>query len=106
MYTKKTIQRNPEVMWREEEETLADVSRKLVQGEDVSDIGVAVLFSGGALLSINCLGMEIWKQCHNRTVDEIVAELLQQYDVEEELLRQDVQAFLDELARKGFIAYV
>lgn len=99
------IQRNPNVMWREEIDALAEAQAGLDRGEDVGEVGTAVLFSGGAMLSINFLGTEIWKLCDGRSIDDIVAELLEQFDVEEELLRGDVQAFLNDLSKKGFITY-
>lgn len=99
------IQRNPNVMWREEEEALADVRDALDRGEDVGEVGTSVLFCGGTMLSLNLLGMEVWKLCDGRNVAGIVAELLPQFDVEEEVLRADVEAFLSELAEKGFITY-
>lgn len=100
-----TIRRNPNVMWREEDEALAGVQESLERGEVAEDVGTAVLFSGGSMLSVNYLGMEIWKLCDGETVDGVVAELLTRFEVEENVLRDDVQAFLDELAVKGFITY-
>jgi GeoRSP system PqqD family protein len=99
------IYRNPDVMWREEDDALLDARQALERGEDAGEIGTAVLFSGGAMLSINYLGMEIWKLCDGRSVDGIVSELLSRYEVEEEVLREDVAAFLDELSAKGFIRH-
>lgn len=99
------IQRNPNVMWREEIDALAEAQAGLDRGDDVGEVGTAVLFSGGAMLSINVLGTEIWKLCDGRSIDDIVAELLEQFDVEEDLLRGDVRAFLDDLTKKGFITY-
>lgn len=92
-------------MWREEDEALAGVQDSLARGDGIDDVGTAVLFSGGTMLSINYLGLEIWKLCENRSVDEVVHELLSQFEVDESVLREDVQAFLDELALKGFIIY-
>lgn len=99
------ILRNPNVMWREEVDALAEVQAGLDSGEDVGEVGTAVLFSGGAMLSINFLGAEIWKLCDGRTFDAIVAVLLEQFDVEEDTLKNDVQSFLDDLTKKGFITY-
>ena len=99
------IHRNPHVLWREEDETLADARAALDRGEDIEALGTAVLFSGGTMLSVNYLGMEIWKLCDDRSVDDIVAALLPQFEVDEETLRTDVGEFLDELAEKGFITY-
>ena len=99
------IKRNPEVMWREEDEVLAETRQALERGDDVGEIGTSVLFCGGTVLSLNILGTEIWKICEGRSVDAIVAELITRFEVEEELLREDVSAFLDELAEKGFVSY-
>ena len=99
------IQRNPNVMWREEVEALADAQAGLDRGDDIEEVGTAVLFSGGAMLSINLLGTEIWKLCDGRTMDGIVKELFGQFDVQEEVLRADVQAFLEDLLKKGFITH-
>jgi pyrroloquinoline quinone biosynthesis protein D len=92
-------------MWREEDEALAGAREALDRGEDIGELGTSVLFSGGTMLSLNFLGTEIWKLCDGRSADDIVAELLPQFEVEEDVLRGDVQAFLDELAEKGFISY-
>ncbi|HEX9023527.1 MAG TPA: GeoRSP system PqqD family peptide chaperone [Geobacteraceae bacterium] len=99
------IHRNPNVMWREEEEVLAEAHEVLERGEDAGGMGTAVLFSGGTMLSVNILGAEIWKQCDGLGVEEIVAGLLERFEVDEDTLGRDVRAFLDELAEKGFITY-
>jgi GeoRSP system PqqD family protein len=92
-------------MWREEVDALAQVREALDRGGEVEETGTSVLFSGGTMLSLNYLGTEIWKLCDGRTMDGIVAELLPQFEVDEAVLREDVQVFLDELAAKGFITY-
>lgn len=99
------IQRNPDVMWREEEEAFADAQEGLARGEDVGETGTSVLFCGGTMLSLNFLGTEVWKLCDGRSVAGIVAELLPQFEVEEGVLSEDVEAFLAELAERGFITY-
>lgn len=99
------IHQNPNVMWREEEEALAGAREALERGDDAGEVGTSVLFSGGTMLSLNILGTEIWKICNNRSADEVVADLLQEFEVGEDTLRADVRGFLDELAEKGFIFY-
>ena len=99
------INRNPDVMWREEDEALAGARQALDRGEDVEEVGTSVLFCGGTMLALNFLGTAVWKLCDGRSIDAIVADLLPQFDVEEAVLRADVRTFLDELAEKGFITY-
>jgi pyrroloquinoline quinone biosynthesis protein D len=97
--------RNPDVLWREEDESVQQVLDGLAAGENVADIGTSVLFSDGLMTSLNLLGTEIWKRCDGRSVDEIIAELTDRFDVEPAVLKEDALAFLSELARKGYIRY-
>lgn len=97
------VYRNPDILWREEDESRAQALDGLEQGEDVTAVGTSVLFSDGVMLSLNILGTEIWKRCDGRSVDDIVSELTQQFDVEPVVLKKDALAFLAELAEKGFI---
>jgi GeoRSP system PqqD family protein len=97
--------RNPDVLWREEDEPKAQAYEGLSRGEDVADMGTSVLFADGVMLSLNVLGTEIWKRCDGRSVDEIVSDLIAQFDVEPDVLKEDATAFLSELAQKGFIRY-
>lgn len=99
------IHRNPDVMWREEDEARAEAQERLDRGDDIGEIGTSVLFSGGTMVSLNLLGTEIWKLCDGLSDDDIVARLLPEFEVDEDTLRADVREFLDELAGKGFITY-
>jgi GeoRSP system PqqD family protein len=99
------IIRNPEILWREEDDSRAQAYEGLAQGENVSEVGTSVLFSDGVMLSLNVLGTEIWKRCDGRDLEEIVSELTGQFDVAPDVLREDAQAFLEELEEKGFIRY-
>jgi pyrroloquinoline quinone biosynthesis protein D len=97
--------RNPDVLWREEDESKAEAYAGLSKGEDVADVGTAVLFADGIMISLNVLGTEIWKRCDGRSVDEIVSDLVTLFDVEQEVLKQDAMKFLAELKQKDFIRY-
>ena len=97
--------RNPEILWREEEDSTTQAYDGLTKGDDVSEIGTSVLFSDGVMLSLNVLGTEIWKRCDGRSEDEIVSELAVLFDVDPDILRQDAGLFLSQLATKGFIRY-
>lgn len=103
--TVKKVYRNPDVMWREEDESREQAYAGLEEGDDVAELGTAVLFSDGMMLAVNVLGTEVWKLCDGRSVDAIVAELLEQFDVTADVLREDVMSFLSELEEKGFVYY-
>jgi len=97
--------RNPDVLWREEDEQKSQAYEGLSRGEDVGDVGTSVLFADGAMLSLNILGTEIWKRCDGRGVEDVIEGLLAEFDVEPEVLRADTLDFLAELQKKGFIRY-
>lgn len=99
------IFRNPDVLWREEDESKAEVFEGFSHGDDVSEIGTSVLFSDGIMLSLNILGTEIWKQCDGKTLEELSNALLDQFEVEPDVLRKDMIAFLAELKEKDFVRY-
>ncbi|SNB47467.1 GeoRSP system PqqD family peptide chaperone [Geobacter sp. DSM 9736] len=100
-----TIYRNPDVMWREEDDARDRAADGLERGEDIEDIGTSLLFANGVMVTLNMLGTEIWKTCEGKTSEEIVLELLREFDVEEDVLREDVRQFLEGLAAQGFITY-
>jgi pyrroloquinoline quinone biosynthesis protein D len=101
----KKISRNPDVLWREEDSAAAEAAAMLEQGDDAGEIGTAILFSDGTMVTLNILGTEIWKRCEGKSEEELVAELLDEFDVEPDVLRQDVSEFLAELAERKFITY-
>lgn len=88
--------RNPDVLWRRESDD-SDAAPE--------DAVAAILFSGGSMLSLNEFGIELWEMCEGQTVDEMVASLLSEFEVEEDALRSDIQNFLNSLLQKGFIRY-
>jgi len=102
----KRIVRNPDILWREEDEAIEEANALLESGGEAAEIGTAILFSDGTMVTLNLLGTEIWKRCEGLTENEIVAELLNEFEVEEEILRADVAAFLKELNEKRYISYV
>lgn len=102
----KRIERNPDILWREEDEAAEEAAALLARGEDAAEVGTAILFADGTMVTLNILGTEIWKICDGLTDNEIIAQLLQEFDVEESVLRADVTAFLQELAEKRYIKYV
>ena len=99
------IYRNPDVLWREEEEASREALAVLERGDDVEEMGTSLLFADGVMVTLNLLGTEIWKMCDGIDSEELINALLAQFEVEEDVLREDVQLFLDDLLSKGFIRY-
>ena len=99
------IVRNPDVLWREEEEVREKAYAGLEAGEEVEGLGTSILFINGRILSLNLLGTEIWKLCDGRSEEALVEELASQFDAPRELLQTDVGRFLSELSQEGFIRY-
>ncbi len=97
------IFRNPDAKWREEDKYKEEAYAGLGRGEDVSDVGTSIILCSGKMHSFNLLGTEIWRRCDGRTVEDIIAELKQEFDVEEEILRNDIVAFLEHLKKEGLI---
>ena len=102
----KRIVRNPDILWREEDEAVQEASALLEQGGEAGEIGTAILFADGTMVTLNLLGTEIWKRCEGLTEEELVTQLLEEFEVEADILRHDVSAFLQELAEKRYISYV
>jgi pyrroloquinoline quinone biosynthesis protein D len=101
----KMVYRNPEVMWREEDEAVSEATGLLEKGEDADQVATSLLFADGMMVSLNLLGTEIWKLCDGRTIDDIVNVLINEFEVDPAILREDVNNFLTELVDKGFVRY-
>ena len=99
------VARNPEVLWREEEEPREEATAGLEAGEDVEDVGTSILFHNGRILSLNLLGTEIWKLCDGRTREELAEALAESFEVTREVVDADLDAFLAELKAQDFIRY-
>ena len=63
-----------------------------------------ILVDSGQVFELNLLGADIWKLCDGeRTVGEVVDDLIGRYDVEREELEGDVRAFLSQMEGKGWM---
>lgn len=57
------------------------------------------------LICLNPVGAEIWKGLQQeKNEEEILANILEQFDVTEDVAREDMKAFLNQLRDKNFIA--
>ena len=64
-------------------------------------VGDAVKSFNG-VINVNETGAFLWKLLENDTTEEkLVTALLEEYDVDEELAKKDVNAFINKLAEAG-----
>lgn len=62
----------------------------------------ALEFNG--LVTVNEIGATLWKMLQEDvTLEELVQGVLAEYDVEEDVAREDILEFLDELAKGGIL---
>lgn len=84
------------------------VSKEFVLREIAGDYiiiptGKAVLEFNG-LITVNAVGVSLWKMLQEEaTYEELVKGILDEYDVEETVAREDIQEFLDRLSKAGII---
>ena len=79
------------------------VLREIADEYIIIPIGKTVLEFNG-LVTVNEVGVSIWKMLQEKeTFDDIVQGILNEYDVEEEVAREDVQEFLDTLINGGIL---
>jgi hypothetical protein len=84
------------------------VSKEFVLREIAGDYiiiptGKAVLEFNG-LITVNEVGVSLWKMLQEEaTYEELVKGILDEYDVEETVAREDIQEFLDRLSKAGII---
>ena len=65
--------------------------------------GKTVLEFNG-LITVNEVGVSLWNMLQNEvTFDELVQGILDEYEVEENVVREDIQEFLDVLIDRGVI---
>jgi pyrroloquinoline quinone biosynthesis protein D len=104
------LNRNPDVNWRTEphrEQKALEVLEDPARGEedqDVDALGTVTLLSGGVMHQLNLLGGEIWKMCDgSRDRDGMAGELAAVFEAEREVVREDLDIFLDDMIRMGLI---
>ena len=62
----------------------------------------ALEFNG--LITVNEIGMELWKMLQNEvTFDDLLKGIMEEYDVDKEVAKEDIQDFLDKLIDGGIL---
>lgn len=65
---------------------------------------VLLQLEAGIYYGLDEMGTSIWKRLEQgQSVDDVVAALLDEYDVSEDQLRQDVEQLVEELLRESLI---
>ena len=79
------------------------VLREIAGDYIIIPTGKTVLEFNG-LITVNEVGVDIWKMLQEDvTFEDLVKGILDQYDVEEEVAREDIQEFLDTLISGGIL---
>ena len=66
--------------------------------------GKTVLEFNG-LVTVNEVGVSLWNMLQNDvTFDELVEGILEEYDVEEAVAKEDIREFLDKIIESGILA--
>lgn len=79
------------------------VLREIAGDYIVIPTGQTVLEFNG-LITMNDVGVSLWKLLQEEvTMEDLVAGILEEYDVEEEVAREDIQEFLNTLTEGGIL---
>ena len=63
------------------------------------------VFDFNGLITLNEVGVSLWKMLQNEvTFDDLLQGILDEYDVEPAVAREDIQEFLDQLVSGGIMA--
>ena len=79
------------------------VIREIAGDYIIIPTGKTVLEFNG-LITVNEVGVTLWNMLQEEvTFDQLVQGILAEYDVEEEVAREDIREFLDKLAKDGIL---
>jgi hypothetical protein len=81
-----------------------DFLLQTVGGQDLLVPLGAKVMDMNCLIALNATGRRVWELlAEDRSVEYLVAAVVEQFNVDLERARADVQAFLDELGRLGLL---
>ena len=96
--------RHPEIIWRVERRRRDEVLQARAAGEDAGERGTVLLIEKGTMHQLNLVGGMIWERCDGtRTREEIACELAGEFTVEPTELEDDVNQFVADLVRRGWL---
>jgi pyrroloquinoline quinone biosynthesis protein D len=101
------LNRNPKIVWRHEKRREEQVLKELEEGGNVEERGTVILLISGMMHQLNLLGGMIWSLCDGtRSEEQIVDQLLLEFDVDREILAADVAEFVQDLLQREWLMYV
>jgi len=96
--------RNPEIIWRVEKRRRDEVLQALADGEDAGERGTVLLIEKGTMHQLNLVGGMIWERCDGaQSRQEIAAALAGEFAVDPVELEDDVNQFVTDLVRRGWL---
>ncbi len=102
----KPLLRNPDIVWRLERRREKETIAALERGEDVEERGTVILIISGMMHQLNLVGGRIWSLCDgHRTQAQVVDALAEEFEVERELLAEDVSDFVNDLLKRGWLIH-
>ena len=79
------------------------VLREIAGDYIIIPVGATALEFNG-LITVNEVGVTLWNMLQEEvTMEDLVRGVLAEYDVKEEVAREDIQEFLDELVKGGIL---
>lgn len=98
--------RHPDIVWRVEKRRQEEVLKALESGEEADDSGTVILLQSGMMHQLNLVGGLIWQQCDGQqTSAQITAGLAREFSVAQDVLEADVNEFVADLIKRGWLLY-
>ena len=99
--------RDPSVVWRDEPAQKDAILRAQEAGEPADARGWVLLVVRGEMHELNLVAGEIWCLCDGtRDLDAVARELAGRYEAPLEEIRRDVDAFVADGVRRGWLRLV
>lgn len=104
MDTEKKPLRNPEAIWRYNEEREQEIVKGLTNGEEVDDSRVVVVSLKGKLYNFSLIAAKIWNLCDGKmSIRDISKELSKIFDADPQIILEDVVEFVLENQERNLL---
>lgn len=98
------LDKNPDLIWRDEPESREKIIQALEAGEDAIDSGWVIVVDSGEIHQFNLIAGDIWMLCDGtREEADIVAELAVRYDADPTDIAADVGEFTSDCLARGWL---